>query len=86
MLLFIYWYANNNDANKLELSVIMHAQDGRKAWLQDASSNNSTGGRTISLASGEITFGASTYGNSQNNAYLIPLYIYGIKGVNNGST
>ena len=78
-LLFSYWYANNTDGNKLELWTMATAKSGNKTWFQCVSSNNVTGGRSVTVNANGVTFGYANYGGSQRTDYLIPLKIYGIK-------
>ena len=77
MVLIGYYYGVVS-SNQIEMSQYVVNNSASK-WLQICSTGNRTGGRSITLTATGATVGNAQYDGSQNNSYVIPIYIYGIK-------
>ena len=79
-LFYIVWYySSTNDTNRTENSAIFQVNENSK-MLYSVGNNNTTGNRyfTYSNTNKQITFTVARHNNSNNNAYDVPVRIYGI--------
>lgn len=80
---FVSVLCNFGSASGNQYNVAMQTfpVDETNKYLMISADNNRGGERrfTYSIANKTITFASATYNSSTNNAYIIPIGIYGIK-------
>jgi len=78
-MLIIYWYGVQS-GNQIEISQTFPVNNQAK-WLMICSTTNISGGRkcTYNPSTHKMTFEGASYSGSSNAAYVIPVFIYGLK-------
>ncbi|MBR2697524.1 MAG: hypothetical protein IKE76_02955 [Clostridia bacterium] len=74
----VMWYSTTTQD---ETPMNMYTVDEAPKYLMISGSNNRGGARVVTYdgTNGALSFADATYNSGTNNAYLIPLRIYGIR-------